>query len=51
LNDDLPAEELFCVDVLPPLETYFDGATQYDGVGAGDVLVSPKNIFFLIHSH
>jgi len=27
LNDDLPGEGVFVVDILPPWEMYFDGAT------------------------
>jgi len=26
LNDDIPGEEVFVIDILPPCEMYFDGA-------------------------
>jgi len=42
LNDDLPGEEVFVIDILPPWEMYFDGATRQDGAGAGVVLVPPE---------
>jgi len=31
LNDNLPGEEVFFVEVLPPWEMFFDGAAQRDG--------------------
>jgi len=42
LNDDLPGEKVFVIDILPPWEMYFDGATRQDGTRAGVVLVSPE---------
>jgi len=42
LNDDLPGEEVFFVDVLLLWEMFFDGAARQDVAGAGVVLVSPK---------
>jgi len=42
LNDDLPSEEVFFIDVFPPWEMYFDGATRQDGAGTRVVLISPK---------
>ena len=42
LNDDLPGEGVFFVDVLPPWEMYFDGAATSDGAGAGVVFISPE---------
>jgi len=42
LNDDLPREEVFFVNVLLPWEMFFDGAVRQDAVGAGVVLVSPE---------
>ena len=42
LNDDLPGEEVFYIDILPPWEMYIDGAARRDGVGAGVVFVSPE---------
>ena len=41
LNDDLPGEEVFVINILPPWEMYFDGAARQDGAGAGVVLISP----------
>ncbi|XP_074299717.1 uncharacterized protein LOC141630871 [Silene latifolia] len=41
--DDLPGEEIFYVDVLPPWQMYFDGAARKDGAGAGVVFVTPPN--------
>ncbi|XP_074298141.1 uncharacterized protein LOC141628960 [Silene latifolia] len=35
ISDDLPGEEIFYVDVLPPWQMYFDGAVRKDGAGAG----------------
>jgi len=35
LNDDLPREEVFFVDVLPPWEMYFRGAMRRDGARVG----------------
>ena len=42
LNDDLPGEDVFYIDILPPWEMYFDGAARRDGAGAGVVFVSPE---------
>ena len=42
LNDDLPGEGVFYIDILPPWEMYFDGAARRDGAGAGVVFVSPE---------
>ncbi|XP_074298228.1 uncharacterized protein LOC141629057 [Silene latifolia] len=42
-RDDLPGEEIFYVDVLPPWQMYFDGAARKDGAGAGVVFVTPQN--------
>ncbi|XP_074265356.1 uncharacterized protein LOC141587786 [Silene latifolia] len=43
ISDDLPGEEIFYVDVLPPWQMYFDGASRKDGAGAGKVFVTPQN--------
>ncbi|XP_074300490.1 uncharacterized protein LOC141631764 [Silene latifolia] len=43
ISDDLPGEEIFYVDVLPPWQMYFDGAARKDGAGAGVVFVTPQN--------
>ncbi|XP_074300412.1 uncharacterized protein LOC141631672 [Silene latifolia] len=42
ISDDLPGEEIFYVDVLPPWQMYFDGAARKDGAGAGIVFVTPQ---------
>ena len=42
LNDDLPGEDVLFVDILPPWEMYFDGASRSDGAGAGVVFISPE---------
>ena len=41
LNDDLPGENVFFIDILPPWGMYFDGAARCNGVGTGMVFVSP----------
>ena len=46
LPDDLPGEEVFYIDVLPPWEMYFDGAARQDGAGAGVILLSPEKHVF-----
>ncbi|XP_074304434.1 uncharacterized protein LOC141639154 [Silene latifolia] len=43
LSDELPGEEIFYVDILPPWQMYFDGAARRDGAGAGVVFISPQN--------
>ncbi|CAM8999249.1 unnamed protein product [Rhodiola kirilowii] len=40
---DLPGEDIFNIDVLPPWQMFFDGAARRDGAGAGVVFVSPEN--------
>jgi len=47
LNDDLPGEDVFFVDILPPWEMHFDGAARHDGAGAGVVFVSPDKQILL----
>jgi len=42
LNDDLPGEDVFFIDILPPWKMHFDGAARRDGAGAGVVFVSPE---------
>ncbi|XP_056695837.1 uncharacterized protein [Spinacia oleracea] len=42
LSVDLPGEDVFYIDVLPPWEMYFDGAARQDGAGAGVVFLSPE---------
>ncbi|CAM9000520.1 unnamed protein product [Rhodiola kirilowii] len=40
---DLPGEDIFYIDVLPPWQMFFDGAARRDRAGAGVVFVSPEN--------
>ena len=40
LNDDVPREEVFFIDVLLAWEMFFEGAMRRDGAGAEVVLVS-----------
>ncbi|XP_074296887.1 uncharacterized protein LOC141627548 [Silene latifolia] len=43
ISDELPGEEIFYVDILPPWQMYFNGAARRDGAGAGVVFISPQN--------
>ncbi|XP_074266176.1 uncharacterized protein LOC141588642 [Silene latifolia] len=43
ISDELPGEEIFYVDILPPWQIYFDGAARRDRAGAGVVFISPQN--------
>ena len=47
LNDDLPGEEVFFVNILLPREMYCDGAARRDSVGAGVVFISFENHILL----
>ncbi|CAM8896658.1 unnamed protein product [Rhodiola kirilowii] len=40
---DLPGEDIFYIDVLPPWQMFFDRVARRDGAGAGVVFVSPEN--------
>ena len=40
LNDDLPGEDVFFIDILPPWKIYLEGAARRDGTSAGVVFVS-----------
>ena len=42
LNDDLPCEEMFVINILLPWEMDYNGATRQDGARAGVILVSPE---------
>jgi len=42
LNDDLSGEDVLFVDILPPWEMYFDGASRSNAAGAGVVFISPE---------
>ena len=41
-TDDLPDEEVFYIETMPPWAMYFDGAARRDGAGAGVVFVTPQ---------
>jgi len=41
INDDLPGEDVFFVDILPPWEMHFDEAARNDGASAGVVFIPP----------
>ncbi|XP_074318279.1 uncharacterized protein LOC141655079 [Silene latifolia] len=43
ISDDLPGEEIFYVDVLPPWQMYFDGALQGRTESSRVVFVTPQN--------
>ena len=51
LNDDLPGEDVFFIDILPPWKMYFNGAIRHDGVGVGVVFVCPENMSSLIRAN
>jgi len=42
LNDDIPGEEVFFIDIIPLCEMYFDGTARQDAATAEEVLISPK---------
>ncbi|XP_057249308.1 uncharacterized protein LOC130590775 [Beta vulgaris subsp. vulgaris] len=42
ISDDLPGEDVFFIEILPPWKMYFDGAARHDGAGAGVVFISPE---------
>ncbi|XP_019190539.1 PREDICTED: uncharacterized protein LOC109184998 [Ipomoea nil] len=42
LSDDLPDEDVFVIEVLPPWKMYFDGASHREGAGTGVVFVTPE---------
>jgi len=42
LNDDLPGEGVFVINILLQWEMCFDGAARQDGIGARVDLVSPE---------
>jgi len=53
LNDDLPGEGVFYIDIFPPWEMYFDGAARRDGVGAAVIFVpleAHSPVFICAHS-
>jgi len=45
LNNDLPSEDVFLIDIFPLWKMYFGGAARHDGAGAGVVFVSPEKHF------
>jgi len=42
LNDDFPRQGVVYIDILPPWEMYFDGATRRDGAAAEVVFIFPE---------
>ncbi|KAM2690737.1 hypothetical protein EV1_043866 [Malus domestica] len=42
ISDDLPDEEVFCIDIFPTWTMFFDGSARADGAGAGVVFMSPQ---------
>ncbi|KAM1506182.1 hypothetical protein ACFXTO_002081 [Malus domestica] len=42
ISDDLPDEEVFCIDIFPTWTMFFDGSARVDGAGAGVVFMSPQ---------
>ncbi|XP_019157968.1 PREDICTED: uncharacterized protein LOC109154689 [Ipomoea nil] len=42
LSNDLPDEDVLVIEVLPPWNMYFDGASHREGAGAGVVFVTPE---------
>ncbi|KAG9442418.1 hypothetical protein H6P81_018272 [Aristolochia fimbriata] len=42
LSEEFPDEEIFLVEVLPPWEMYFNGATRRSGAGARVLFILPK---------
>ena len=42
LSEDLPDDEVFCVEVSEPWTMYFDGAARRNGAGAGVIFISPE---------
>ncbi|KAG9450298.1 hypothetical protein H6P81_010263 [Aristolochia fimbriata] len=45
LTKELPDEEIFLVEVLPPWEMSFDGASRRNGAGAGVFVLSYPKLF------
>ncbi|XP_070660541.1 uncharacterized protein [Malus domestica] len=41
-TNDLPDEEVFCIDIFPTWTMFFDGSTRADGAGTGVVFMSPQ---------
>ena len=51
LNDDIPGEEVFFIDIIPLCEMYFDGTARQDAATAEEVLISPKKHIPHTHLH
>ncbi|KAG9458357.1 hypothetical protein H6P81_002865 [Aristolochia fimbriata] len=54
VNESLPDEEVFYIEVLPPWRMYFDGAARKTGAGTGVLFMSPNNdlmLYSFILSH
>ncbi|KAG9459081.1 hypothetical protein H6P81_003589 [Aristolochia fimbriata] len=43
VSENLPNEEVFYIEVLPPWRMYFDGAARKNGAGAGILFMSPND--------
>ncbi|KAG9450353.1 hypothetical protein H6P81_010318 [Aristolochia fimbriata] len=43
VSENLPDEEVFYIEVLPPWRMYFDGAARKNGAGAGVLFMSPND--------
>ncbi|KAG9453148.1 hypothetical protein H6P81_006052 [Aristolochia fimbriata] len=43
VSENLPAKEIFYIEVLPPWRMYFDGAARKNGAGAGVLFMSPND--------
>ncbi|KAG9442250.1 hypothetical protein H6P81_018104 [Aristolochia fimbriata] len=51
LTEELPNEENFLVEILPPWKMYFDGATRRDGAGARVSSSCRKMTSYRIHPY
>ncbi|KAG9446452.1 hypothetical protein H6P81_012580 [Aristolochia fimbriata] len=54
VSENLPDEEVFYIEVLPPWRMYFDGAARKNGSGAGVLFMSPSDdlmLYSFILSH
>ncbi|KAG9453452.1 hypothetical protein H6P81_006356 [Aristolochia fimbriata] len=43
VSENLPDEEVFYIEVLPPWRMYFDGAARKNGAGTGVLFMSPND--------
>ncbi|KAG9449336.1 hypothetical protein H6P81_009301 [Aristolochia fimbriata] len=54
VNEKLPDEEIFYIEVLPPWKMYFDGATRKNDARADIFFISPNDdlmLYFVVLSH